>query len=172
MAQLPPNEATLAPQQRSTEPVAVLVELQGTAASRVYGDTFSREKPRSNIGVARSAAATAARSQIARNKQEHASFKAALSTSGIRADEIYRATKAVNGIALSVSESDIDALRNLPGVKAVTVIEQETPTMSTTVPFLGVPAVWSGSFPLGLTGDGVRIGIIDSGVDYQHAMFG
>jgi uncharacterized repeat protein (TIGR01451 family) len=170
-AQLPEVDVAL-PAQETNTTKAVLVELSGKAASRVYGDTLNREKPRNTIVIARSAAATAARSQVTANRREQSNFQSALNRSGIQVNEIYRATKAVNGIAYNVSESDIAALRALPGVKSVTVIEPETPSMATTVPFLGVPAVWSGSFPLGLTGTGIRVGIIDTGVDYQHAMFG
>ncbi|MHC1766241.1 MAG: hypothetical protein AB9869_18400 [Verrucomicrobiia bacterium] len=42
--------------------------------------------------------------------------------------------------------------------------------LSTSVPFIGAPAVWSSA--LGADGRGVRIGIIDSGIDYTHANFG
>jgi subtilisin family serine protease len=38
------------------------------------------------------------------------------------------------------------------------------------VPFIGAPAVWGA--PHGATGSGIRIGVVDSGIDYTHADFG
>ena len=66
----------------------------------------------------------------------------------------------------------LESARALPGVKAVYMIDPEYPSLSTSVPFLGLPAAWSGANPLGVTGQGIKIGIIDSGIDYQHSTFG
>ncbi len=45
---------------------------------------------------------------------------------------------------------------------------------STSVPFIGAPPAWGNTLGIGtnLTGAGVSIGIIDSGIDYQHTNFG
>ena len=154
-----------------TADVAVLVELEGTAAARVYAATFDAGKP-NGVAQARADAVNNARAQVSRNESEHQRFSATLAQSAVKATPIYRVTKALNGLAYTVNRADIARLRALPGVKAVHVIEQEYPTLSTSVPFLGTPAAWSGVSPLGVTGQGVRIGIIDTGVDYQHATFG
>jgi uncharacterized repeat protein (TIGR01451 family) len=161
--QLPGNEESAS--------VQVLVELFGEPASRTYGRTFDRDRSRGQ-GVATASAVSASKAQISANKNEQSRVLAAIAKSGVTTSELYRATRAVNGIAYTVARADVDKLRGVQGVKSVHIIEQEYLTMSTTIPFLGVPAVWSGSFPLGLTGQGVKIGIIDTGVDYQHATFG
>lgn len=153
------------------EDVAVLVELEGAPAALVFATTFDAVKPTGAV-AARAAAVNAARAQISRNETEHQSFSAVLTQSGIAAAPIYRVTKAFNGLAYRVAPAAVPALRALAGVKAVHLIEPEYPTLSTSVPFLGVPTAWSGASPLGVTGQGVRIGIIDTGVDYQHPTFG
>jgi subtilisin family serine protease len=38
------------------------------------------------------------------------------------------------------------------------------------VPYIGAPSVWDGV--AGLHGEGIKIGIIDTGLDYTHANFG
>ncbi len=154
-----------------TGDVAVLVELEGAPAARVFAATFEAGKP-NGATQARAAAVSDARAQISRNESEHQRFSANLAQSAVKASPIYRVTKALNGLAYTVNPADIARLRALPGVKAVHVIEQEYPTLSTSVPFIGTVAAWSGTSPLGVTGQGVRIGIIDTGVDYQHATFG
>src|SRR5437868_4781131 len=48
------------------------------------------------------------------------------------------------------------------------------PTTSTSVPFIGAPSLWENNIglPSTLTGAGIKVGIIDTGLDYLHADFG
>ena len=88
--------------------------------------------------------------------------------------EIYRVARAYNGIAIAVEPAKLALLRRLPGIKAIHPLVPEYPNTSTSVPFIGVPPLWNNSLGLGtnLTGTGIRIGIIDTGIDYLHANFG
>lgn len=163
------NTTAIAP---PVAPLSVLVELNGEAATRTYAAAYEVTRAAGRQAAA-NAATNAARAQVTRNRQEHQTFRSALVSKGITATPLYEATKAVNGLAYMVANSaTMDQLRQLPGVKAVHIIEQEFPSVSTSVPFIGAPAAWSGASPLGVTGQGIRIGIIDTGVDYQHATFG
>ena len=77
---------------------------------------------------------------------------------------------AYNGIKVQVARKDVAALAGLPNVIAVRGLQLQTPGNESSVPFLGVPAgVWE---DLGYTGTGVKIAVIDTGVDYTHANFG
>jgi uncharacterized repeat protein (TIGR01451 family) len=88
--------------------------------------------------------------------------------------EIYRVRRALNGIAVLATPDKAAAFRRLGGVKAVRPIAPEIPHNRTSVPFLGAPALWQSTTPVpaGLKGQGVRIGIIDTGIDYLHGDFG
>jgi subtilisin family serine protease len=111
-------------------------------------------------------AAIAARSrQIATAQAGLAAHLAALD-----AQVLFRATLAYNGIAVLIRADHLDALRALPGVIGVHVIPPKQRATAAAVPFIGAPALWSA--PGGATGRGIRIGIIDSGIDYTHADFG
>jgi uncharacterized repeat protein (TIGR01451 family) len=79
----------------------------------------------------------------------------------------------MNAIAVRIDGTQLAALRRLPGVKGIQPLALEYPA-SNSVPFIGAPQVWNDSLGLGqsLTGSGVTIGIIDTGIDYQHANFG
>ncbi|UXI70607.1 S8 family serine peptidase [Tahibacter amnicola] len=62
----------------------------------------------------------------------------------------------------------------MAGVKRVEFLPRHTLTHQTSVPFLGSPVLWEGT-PVnvaGVKGEGIRIGIIDTGLDYQHPDFG
>ena len=76
---------------------------------------------------------------------------------------------AYNGVAVTVSQGQVEALRALPGVVGVHSVALQTPDNSVAVPYLGVPSVWQDA---GFTGKGVKVGVIDTGIDYTHADFG
>ncbi len=77
---------------------------------------------------------------------------------------------ALNGIKVLTTEDQIPALSRLPGVVAVRRVQIHTLDNATSVPFIGAPLVW-GSTP-GLHGEGIKIAILDTGIDYTHANFG
>ncbi len=76
---------------------------------------------------------------------------------------------AYNGIAVQIRRDHLFALSSLPNVVAISPIEQIELDNATGVPFIGAPAVWQGVD--GLRGEGIKIGIIDTGIDYTHANF-
>jgi minor extracellular serine protease Vpr len=77
---------------------------------------------------------------------------------------------AYNGVKVRISRADVAALATLPNVVAVRAIQKHTPGNATSVPYIGVPGdVWE---DLGFTGAGVKIAVIDTGIDYTHANFG
>src|SRR5262249_4493904 len=99
---------------------------------------------------------------------------AVLARAPIGAHELFRAKRAMNAVAVMVAPSQLDRIRALPGVKRVRVITREVPTNATSVPFIGAPQAWGNTLglPGDITGAGVRLGVIDTGIDYQHPMFG
>ena len=77
---------------------------------------------------------------------------------------------AYNGIKVEVARADVAALAGLPNVIAIRGIQRQTPGNADSVPYIGVPQdVWQ---DLGLTGAGIKVAIIDTGLDYTHANFG
>jgi minor extracellular serine protease Vpr len=77
---------------------------------------------------------------------------------------------AYNGMRIRVPASRIDEVAALPGVRAVRALEVHEPLNATSANHLGIPQdIWT---DLGLTGEGVSVAIIDTGIDYTHANFG
>ncbi|WP_051966645.1 S8 family serine peptidase [Kitasatospora mediocidica] len=86
---------------------------------------------------------------------------------------LYRTRTLFTGLAVDAPADRLPALRALPGVRVVHPIARKDRSNAHSVPLTGAPAVWSGTDGVpGDTGQGMTIGIIDSGIDYTHADFG
>ncbi len=106
----------------------------------------------------------AIRGQIKRGQD---ALKSAIVGAGGKVQRQYQ--DAYNGIRVRVSIRNVPKLAALPGVVSIHPIRIYHKTLTTAVPFTGVPAAWQ---DFGYTGKGVKIAIIDSGIDYTHADFG
>src|SRR3989442_67296 len=76
---------------------------------------------------------------------------------------------AYNGIKVRIAHDRGKELAALPGVVAVRPLQLMKPDNVRGIPLIVTPAVWQS---LGLHGEGVKIAIIDTGIDYTHANFG
>jgi len=77
---------------------------------------------------------------------------------------------AVNGFTVQARASKLDALATIPGVVAVKAVRTYHLDNAESVPFIGADATWGGT--PGFRGEGIKVFVIDTGVDYTHANFG
>lgn len=80
-------------------------------------------------------------------------------------------TKVLNGFMASVPAKDVSYIRSLPGVLSVTRAPEHEIDLATSVPLINADAVWTLG-DTGYTGESVTVAVIDTGIDYTHAMFG
>jgi subtilisin family serine protease len=140
--------------------VDVMVELDAAPASRAFDLARTRGA---------TAAKTAARDQTTAIKRAQAVVESRFASPATKARTLYRSHAVYSGVAVRTDASRLSALAALPGVKAIHRITPKSRTNTSSVPLIGAPAVWKGS---GETGQNVRVGIIDTGIDYTHADFG
>ena len=76
---------------------------------------------------------------------------------------------ALNGIKVQIASNQVDALRNIPGVVGVKSVNRYDRDNVIGVPRVQAPAVWAG-IPA-FQGEGIKIAVIDTGIDYTHANF-
>ncbi len=76
---------------------------------------------------------------------------------------------AYNGMRVQIARNKAASLARLPGVVGVHAVATRRIENEVSVPYLGVPQVWQDT---GFTGEGVKVAIIDTGIDYTHADFG
>ncbi|MDD4664132.1 MAG: S8 family serine peptidase, partial [Caldisericia bacterium] len=76
-----------------------------------------------------------------------------------------------NLINLYVKGTDLDLLTTNNSVKSVILDWEEKPLRKIMSVSTGVERVWNGSHSAKATGKGIKIGIIDSGIDFNHDEF-
>ncbi len=110
--------------------------------------------------------ANAQRSQAERVKAQQAQTRGSIEAAGATVGASL--VVGANGFHVDARIRDIPALEAVSGVKSVARVTLFEPSNETSVPWINAPEVWE----LGYTGEGITIGIIDTGIDYYHANLG
>lgn len=111
--------------------------------------------------------------------QEKAAFRAQAKAQGLQYQERYAFDNLWNGLSIELQPGELSKLSRIPGVKAIyPVVAIQLPPeppaenlveLVTALSMTGADIVQS---ELGYTGRGVRVGIIDTGIDYDHPDLG
>jgi subtilisin family serine protease len=139
----------------------VVVELHDPPVARAYADALAAPT------TTEAQAAALAQSQLARVEAAQQQLLPALRA--LDAEVIYRVQRVYNGVALAVDASRLPAIRQMPEVKAIHPLTPKEISNYSSVPLVGAAEVWASA---GITGTSIRIGIIDTGIDYIHTNFG
>jgi subtilisin family serine protease len=117
----------------------------------------------------------ASRAYVAWLDARHAAFLAqAKSVAKTALAPKFRYRYAANGMALELTEAQAHALQSVPGVAAVTRDFERRLMTDTTPAFIGADRVWAGTVfesPVRTQGEGVVVGIVDSGINAGHPAF-
>jgi minor extracellular serine protease Vpr len=111
-------------------------------------------------------------------KAEKDQFRAAATSVGVRFRERYSFDNLFNGISVQVSPSQLSALARIPGVVAVyPVVSIAAPNPQPSADpgltsALGMTGADIAQNVLGLSGRGIKVGIVDTGIDYDHPDLG
>ena len=93
---------------------------------------------------------------------------------GSKLDVRYQFTFLTNAVSVNVPFGKLDDIAKLDGVKTVFLMPVydkcvvSDPMTATAGDMIGVPSVWS---DLGFTGEGMKIAIVDTGLDLDHPSF-
>ena len=104
----------------------------------------------------------------AQRRAEQTTAQGAIQALGGRVLGSYQS--ALNGIKVRISADRLAALRALPGVVEVRHVTTYKPENVIGVPRIQAPLAWAGVN--GVHGEGVKVAIIDTGIDFTHANFG
>ena len=115
---------------------------------------------------------------VAATRAEKAAFRSSAAKAGLRLGERQAFDTLFNGLAVSVARADVGKLLRLDGVKAIYPVQRiplpavspiSDPALATAVQMTGADVVRTA---LGFTGLGVKVAVMDTGIDYHHADLG
>lgn len=151
----------------SSRPINVIVQLSSEPAA--VGKFAARMGMRSMSAASMETAVT----------REQSSFIDQAKQLGIPLEVNYRYNTVLNGLEVTVAADRIPELAGISGVKSVyenktyySIPIQEAPALTASqatydnapLDQMNVPEAWA----KGLTGQGLKVGVIDTGVDYKH----
>ncbi len=167
---VPPGKADkkFTPAEMAPAVISVMVELEDQPAINVY--TEARNVRHLSVEAAREASEAHAASLASKQR----GLRRVLRAGDIGATVVYSVRHAYNGIAVMVRSENIPRIRALPGVKDVHTLTPKKLLANNSAFFIHTPSFWNSvaKAGLGIHGEGIKVGVIDSGIDYIHTDFG
>ena len=148
-------------------PVLVMVKLAGDPVAVAQGAALDASPSRK--------LSPAAKAQIrGKIKAQHRAITPRITSLGGKV--LANFTDVMNGLRVRIPQGKLPALKRLAGVVKVEGVRVYTRGNANTDTFIGADKAWSANQGYagytGYNGAGVKIAIIDTGIDYYHANFG
>lgn len=111
-------------------------------------------------------------------RNEKNAFRKAAAAAGLKYKERYAFDVLWNGLSISVAPSQISTLARIPGVKNIypvntykldDLVSPDNPDINNAVTMTGADIVQS---QLGFSGKGIKVAVMDTGLDYMHPDLG
>jgi minor extracellular serine protease Vpr len=109
--------------------------------------------------------------------QEKSTFRSEARRAGVVYTERYAFSNLWNGLSIQLKPGEVAKLTRIPSIKAIYPVatfaipetQQITPELATAIAMTGADIAQT---EMGLTGKGVRVAVMDTGVDYHHPDLG
>jgi minor extracellular serine protease Vpr len=101
----------------------------------------------------------------------HGDFARWLARTAAGAQVVGSLELVANAVTVELNGTDPAVLRRGPGVRDVAPSALYRPTMNASVELIGAPEVWPDLGGRDGAGEGVKVGVIDSGIDPDHPFF-
>ncbi len=112
-------------------------------------------------------------------RSQQAGFRLSAQVYKVKYKEHYTYSSLWNGFSITASTADLGKISRMPGVKAIfpvmivsvpqTATDSYNPELYTALSQTGADVVQS---ELGYTGKGIKVAVMDTGIDYDHPAFG
>jgi minor extracellular serine protease Vpr len=147
-------------------PLAVIVELNSEPVAS--HQRLMQRVPRTAIDFE----APSARAYQAELENEHTDFKARATLVSPNLRVRAELHKLANAVSIEVSDdAELAAIAALPGVKRIELVRQVHTLLDASVPLINAPALWNRLGGAGVAGQGMKIAILDTGIDITNPMF-
>ena len=104
-------------------------------------------------------------------KGVHANYHAYLNSKAAGAEVVAEYALAANAVAIKANGANPETLKQGPGVKSVDASWLYRPAMNDSVELISADDVWPSQGGRSNAGSGVKVGIIDTGIDESHDFF-
>src|SRR5258708_2218035 len=98
----------------------------------------------------------------------HNDFRQRLRATRFLAQEIREDDTVPNGVAVQLNSASLDSLKAGPGVSLVEPSLTYAPTMNRSVGVINAPAAWAAVGGVAHAGAGIKVGVLDTGIDQTH----
>ena len=145
--------------------------LYNTGQNRAYAATAPQSTGTRKLN-AQSNAASEYRNYLKIQQNNYISAIAAKAGRAVQVSQRYDVT--LNGIALRLTEAEAASIASIPGIESVKAEKIYEINTDAGPGFIGAPAIWTGSGTpsrIGTRGQGVVIGVFDSGANQDHPSF-
>src|SRR5690606_9295280 len=143
-----------------------IVELAGQPlARRLAGPQAAKAGDAGGLALARAEFGA----ELARARASHLAEAEALLGRSLHPLATYQ--HASNGLALRLDSDEARQLATLPGVRRVSRDRRFRLATDRGPAFIGAPAIWNAAFGTGTRGEGIVVGVIDTGINATHPSF-
>ncbi|MCG2769900.1 MAG: S8 family serine peptidase, partial [Anaerolineae bacterium] len=148
--------------------VRMIVQLQGEPIA-LYKDRLKKQPHVSAAAYRRDITM-----QVERLRDSREKLKRKLTALGVDAKVGREYHYVFNGVSLTMKQGDVARIRAFPFVVEVYPDYEVHALLDESVPLIGAPQVWEMQDGAGknVTGQGIRVAIIDTGIDYTHPDLG
>ena len=151
-----------APEAVKSERVNVALTLRGDPIVTTYVALQA-------AGAGKAQLAKAQKDQKAKLEAEQKAVIPAIQSKASSAKVIATSQTLVNAVYVRVNRDQVSNLRSVPGVTSISLVRDAQHDLKYSVPYIGADRV---ATELGITGRGVRVAVIDTGIDYTHRNYG
>ncbi len=146
---------------------SVVVEMEGAPAIQVLPNS-------EYLGATSKSTERKLKEKIESLKYSHGTVLQKIKEKRIPFNKSNEYTFTFNGMSLQVPKNKVDEMRSLPGIKEIYLDQEYHANLTKSVPLIGAPDVWSkhDNNNQEVTGKGVTVAVIDTGVDYDHPDLG
>lgn len=168
---LPRRDFTEAPAAEPAQTEYVIVTLKDPPAASYTGGIPGLRPTRPDRGQRLNLAHPDVAAYVSHLARAHQDYRAYLARNAPQVEIVREYFYVANGFAIRLNGARVRAVSGGPGVRAVAFSTLVRPTMNVSTGLISANALWPLLGGQGNAGSGIRVGIIDSGIDYSHEFF-